>query len=185
VECIKGVVSAALTRVKRNPLALKQARLQASDRGRKDTEPVTQLWERFHTFARQLRQRHNGRATLSIHDEYDVQDIMHALLRLYYDDVRKEEWSPSYAGGASRMDFLLPEAEAVLEVKMTRETLAAKQLGEQLIIDIAKYQKHPQCRTLLCLVYDPQGFIANPRGIENDLNRDDKKMAVRVLITPA
>jgi hypothetical protein len=64
-------------------------------------------------------------------------------------------------------------------------TLAAKQLGEQLIIDIAKYQKHPQCRTLLCFVYDPQGFIANPRGIENDLNRDDEKMSVRVLITPA
>ena len=42
-------------------------------------------------------------------DEYDVQDLFHALLTIYFEDIRKEEWSPSYAGGASRMDFLLPD----------------------------------------------------------------------------
>jgi hypothetical protein len=53
-------------------------------------------------------------------DEYDVQDIFHALLRLFVDDIREEEWTPSYAGGASRMDFLLPELETVVEIKKTR-----------------------------------------------------------------
>lgn len=184
VECVKGVVTAALARVRRTPLALKQAQLAAALEGRRDTEAVTQLWDRFHLFARQLRQRHNDRPTLNIDDEYDVQDALHALLRLQYDDVREEEWTPSYAGGAARMDFLLPAAEAVVEVKMTRPSLTAKKLGEELIVDIAKYRQHPQCRALLCLVYDPQGYIANPRGIENDLNSDEEEMAVRVVITP-
>lgn len=54
---------------------------------------------RFHTVARQLRQRHSNRTTLTISDEYDVQDLFHALLRLFFDDIREEEWTPGYAGG--------------------------------------------------------------------------------------
>ena len=82
------------------------------------------------------------------------------------------------------MDFLLPEIETVVETKMTRPNLSAKQLGEQLIIDIAKYKKHPACRTLFCLVYDPDGRISNPRGVENDLKEDKDQMVVNVMIVP-
>ncbi len=82
------------------------------------------------------------------------------------------------------MDFLLPEIEFVVEIKMTRATLSTKQLGEQLIIDIAKYKKHPASRTLFCVVYDPDGRISNPRGVENDLKEDNDQMATRVLIVP-
>jgi hypothetical protein len=31
-------------------------------------------------------------------DEYDVQDLLYALLRIFFDDVRPEEWTPSFAG---------------------------------------------------------------------------------------
>ena len=82
------------------------------------------------------------------------------------------------------MDFLLPEIETVVEVKMTRPSLSTKQLGEQLIVDIVKYKKHPACRTLVCMVYDPDGRISNPRGVENDLREDQDQMAVRVMIVP-
>jgi hypothetical protein len=97
-------------------------------------------------------------------DEYDVQDLVHALLWLYFGDIRPEECTPSYAGGASRMDFLLPEAEAVVETKMTRPNLSTKQLRNELIIDIATYKEHPKCRALFCLVYDQDKRIKNPRG---------------------
>jgi hypothetical protein len=40
---------------------------------------VEKICERFHIVARQLRSRHEGRPTLSISDEYDVQDLAHAL----------------------------------------------------------------------------------------------------------
>ena len=105
-------------------------------------------------------------------------------MRIPFDDVRPEEWTPSYAGGASRIDFLLPEIEAVVEIKKSRPSLGARELGEQLIVDIAKYKRHPDCRTLFCFVYDPDGRIANPRGIENDLNAKQDELTVRVLIAP-
>ena len=65
------------------------------------------IFTRFHKIARQLQSRYNHRDTLTIDDEYDVQDLLHALLQLYFDDIRAEEWTPSYAGKCARVDFLL------------------------------------------------------------------------------
>jgi hypothetical protein len=108
--------------------------------GRKDADDLFKIIERIHLVIQQMRKRHDGRPTLDVVDEYDLQDVVHALLRLSFDDVREEEWVASYAGSSSRADFLLPELESVLELKMMRATMSTKQLGEQLIVDIAKYK---------------------------------------------
>lgn len=57
-------------------------------------------------------------------------------------------------------------------------------LGAQLLVDIARYAKHPDCRTLVCFVYDPEGRIGNPVGIERDLEDHDGLLKVRVIIAP-
>lgn len=139
---------------------------------------------RFHLVARQLRDRYSDRPTLDIADEYDVQNLLHALLRLFFDDIRTEEWTPSYAGGASRMDFFLKQEKTVIEAKKTRSGLSARELGNQLIEDIARYKAHPDCRTLCCFIYDPDGRISNPHGLEHDLNRTEDGFTVRVIIAP-
>lgn len=41
--------------------------------------------------ANQLTNRYADRPTLEISDEYDVQDLFHALLHLFFDDIREEE----------------------------------------------------------------------------------------------
>ncbi|RQO40413.1 hypothetical protein DBR39_05545 [Chryseobacterium sp. KBW03] len=142
------------------------------------------IFDKFHLVAKQMRQRYDDRPTLDIKDEYDAQDLLHSLLRIYYEDIRTEEWNPSYAGSSTRSDFLLKDQQIVIEIKKTRNTLKAKQLGEQLIIDIAKYKTHPNCKLLYCFVYDPEGYISNPRGMENDLNSSSSEMKVKVKIVP-
>jgi len=142
------------------------------------------LFMRFHFVARALRDRHDSRATLELEDEYDVQDLLHALLHLHFSDIRLEETCPSYAGSTSRQDFLLKNEKIVIEVKKTRKGLDAKKLGEELTLDKAKYRTHPDCKTLLCFVYDPEGRIANPRGIENDLSEESPEFTVKVFIKP-
>lgn len=159
------------------------------DRKHDVTEPSTlasikKICDRFHLIVRQLRSRHEGRQTISVEDEYDVQDLFHALLKLEFDDVRPEEWTPSCAGSASRMDFLLKKEQIVVEVKKTRKGLGVKEIGEQLLTDISRYQAHPECRTLVCFVYDPEARISNPRGIENDLSRQHDSVFVKVFVTP-
>lgn len=145
---------------------------------------LTIVFENFHICVRQLKRRHSERATLEITDEYDVQDLLQALLRLHFTDVRAEEWTPSYAGGSNRMDFLVKEEEIVIEVKMTRAGLKDKELGEQLLIDIAKYKQHSNCKSLYCFVYDPDGHVRNPRGLEKDLEKVDKTINIKVFIRP-
>jgi len=145
---------------------------------------LEKICSRFHLVARQLRTRYNDRETLAIDDEYDTQDLLHALLHVHFDDIRPEEWSPSYAGGGSRVDFLLKEEKIIIEVKKTRSSLKEKHIGEQLIIDSTKYRAHPDCKKLFCFVYDPEGWVANPKGLENDLNKKEKDFEVKVLIVP-
>jgi len=144
---------------------------------------LNRIFSRFHQIAKQLRSRHDDRPTLDVEDEYDVQDLLHAVLRLYFDDIRPEEWTPSYAGGSSRMDFLLKNEKIVIEVKKIRKGLNDKALGEQLIVDIEKYKNHPDCNHLICFVYDPEGKLGNPTGIENDLNSVHNGF-VEVIIKP-
>jgi hypothetical protein len=145
---------------------------------------LVNIFRRFHVVALQLCQRHGNRTSIVIHDEYDVQDLMHALMRLYFDDVRVEEHTPSYAGGASRMDFHLKETRIAIETKMTRHGMTSKQLGDELILDIKRYSGHPDCDVLYCLVYDPQELLKNPRGLEADLSRKHEKLDVKVFIVP-
>ena len=151
------------------------------------TEPfryIEQICRRFHTVVRQLRSRHENRQTLEVTDEYDVQDLMHTLLRLFFDDIRPEEWTPSYAGKSSKMDFLLKNESIVIEVKKTRNGLGAKEIADQLIIDIRRYEEHPSCKALHCFIYDPENRIINPKGLENDLSRKENHLIVRVYVVP-
>jgi hypothetical protein len=145
---------------------------------------IENICSRFHLVARQLRLRYQERESLSVKDEYDVQDLLHAILLLYFEDIRPEEWTPSYAGKSSRMDFLLKRELVVIEAKKTRRGLGAKEVSTQLIEDIERYKSHPDCKSLYCFVYDPDGFIVNPRGVEHDLNRDGNPFPVRVFIRP-
>ena len=64
----------------------------------KPIETLRKFCSKFYSIARKLRNRHNSRETLDVTDEYDVQDLLDALLALDFDDVRPEEWTPSYAG---------------------------------------------------------------------------------------
>lgn len=130
----------------------------------------------------QLRQRHDNRDTLVLKDEYDLQDLIHSLLHLFFDDIRPEEGTPSLAGVNARMDFLLYNEQTVVEIKKTRSGLKNKELKEQLSIDIPHYSRHPDCKTLIGIVYDPERLISNPRGVERDLSMPYNGMALHTFI---
>ncbi len=148
-------------------------------------QTIENICSRFHLIARQLRVRHQNRETLDITDEYDVQDLFHALLHLYFDDIRSEEWTGSYAGKSSRMDFLLQNEQIGIELKKTRKGLANKEVSDQLIIDKERYKKkHPDCRCLVCFVYDPEARITNPIGFENDLKEEGVDFKAIVIVAP-
>lgn len=145
---------------------------------------VVNVGERFVKVQRALRKRHGGREIVEFNDEYDDQYLMKALLALFFEDVRPEDYVPSYAGGNSRVDFLLPQHGLAIELKHTRQGLTDKVLGEQLVIDRDRYVGVSKAKHLIALVFDPNGEIDNPRGLEIDLQRrvGTSELAVTVRI---
>jgi hypothetical protein len=145
---------------------------------------VRHICDRFSVVAKALRDRHEDRETIVLNDEYDVQDLLRALLMLHFDDVRPEEWTPSYAGHASRMDFLLKPEQVVIEAKMTRHNLGQKEITNQLAVDILRYQAHQDCKTLICFVHDPTGKCSHPAALENVLTKNHGDLRVVVIVRP-
>jgi len=144
---------------------------------------LDKIFEKFHASVNQLNKRHDNRATLEIKDEYDVQDYLHSILILLFDDVRDEDPIQKIAGASSRVDFFLPKEGILIETKMASDTLKDKKLGEQISIDLKKYQGKKEIKKLIFFVYDPYYKIKNPIGLETDFS-GDKNLDVRLKIFP-
>lgn len=148
---------------------------------------IDHLLIHFDAVANQLQLRRLGRKKFLIRDEYDVQDLLHALLALFFDDVVNEAWNPSYGFSPSRGDFLLFHNGTIIEVKATH-TMSGnvrKKLEKDLSDDLIKYSANPACKKIYFFVYDPQRKITKPRQFEQGIER--VKMAgieIRAIITP-
>jgi len=140
--------------------------------------------QRFHVVARQLRLRGEYRSTINVEDECDVQDLMHALLRQHFDDIGTDEWTPSYSNGAPRTTYLLDHDRLAIVVKKTRTGLSRKDLADQVRADVERYRNRGRCAHLLCFVYDPEGRIGNPRGLESELCTTSEHFAVDIVVAP-
>ena len=140
--------------------------------------------QRFHVVARQLRLRGEYRSTVNVEDECDVQDLMHALLRQHFDDIGTDEWTPSYSNGAPRTTYLLDHDRLAIVVKKTRTGLSRKDLADQVCADVERYRNRGRCAHLLCFIYDPEGRIGNPRGLESELCTTSEHFAVDVVVAP-
>src|SRR5258708_1669014 len=158
-------------------VALKQAAV-APDAARR----VEAMVRRFPLVVAELNRRRGDRSGWTISDEYDIQDLCRGLFVAWFDDVRPEEWTPSYAGGSSRMDFLLKVEQVVVEVKIVTAAGSARDIRDQLAQDILRYQAHPDCQILVCFVYDPGMRITNPRGFEQDLSVPQGTVGVLVAV---
>jgi hypothetical protein len=151
------------------------------------TDPVGKvvaLCRRFQLFVDRLQARQRKREPYIVADEYDVQDMLHAILKLHFEDVRPEEWTPSYASSSSRVDFLLPRERTIVEAKMTRSGLGQKQVANELIIDITRYSKAALVDNLVCLIYDPDRRCGNPSALENDLAQIQGRLRVAAVVCP-
>ena len=147
-------------------------------------ERTIALCRRFQFFVDCLQKRQRNRPAFDVTDEYDVQDILHGILRLHFDDVRPEEWTPSYAGNSSRVDFYLKRERTIVEAKMTRKGLDQKEIANQLIIDKERYSKMENVNSLVCFVYDPKRLCTNPVALESDLAQTNDSLRVVVVVCP-
>ena len=156
-----------------------------SDFRKEKFNQLLNLLQKFHKIGQELRNRRKDRETLILNDEYDVQDLLNALLHLHFDDIRSEDFSPSNSGANSRIDFVLKKEKIIIEVKMSNDKLGAKQLGEELLIDIGRYKAYPDCSDLVIFIYDKSDHIRNKKGLIEDLQKQStNSFNITVVISP-
>lgn len=146
---------------------------------------LTQVLRRFPAIVRNLGTRQRSRPPLAnIKDEYDVQDLLRGILRGLFDDVRTEEWTPSRAGLTSRIDLMLKREGIFIETKMTRKSLSQRKVTEELITDKELYRSHPDCKMLVCFVYDPDHRLDNPVALEDEVTDLDGPLPTITIVAP-
>jgi hypothetical protein len=144
-------------------------------------EKTERICGEFHSAAKQLRDTHSNSDSFEIENEYSVQSLLHSYLKLEFDDVRAEEYNPSYAGKQPRIDFLIEAHDIMIEVKHARPDHGKEDIREELAIDKDHYRKKDYDQ-LICFIYDPDEVITNPDGFITDLEFEEP--SVTVLISP-
>jgi hypothetical protein len=143
---------------------------------------LEKLLRRLPRTIRQLRYRQGERPPFRVEDERDLEDLLRALLPLYFDDIRPESRTPSYSAG-TRTDFLLCPSGIAVVAKRAPRSDGEKQITRELEEDARYYEKQAACRTLACLVYDPERRIRQPREAERAWSRMSDTLTLRAVIT--
>lgn len=151
--------------------------------GQDAVERIEHLFDRFDIITRQLQKRGRDRTPLTIQDEYDLQYLFHAILRIDFDDIRDETYLKQHAGVSPRIDFLIEEEGIGIETKLASEENTMKKIRRQLAEDKEHYKSDSICNTLLCLIYDPERVLTNPAEIEKDLSEVNENLTTRVTVT--
>ena len=139
---------------------------------------------RFHSVARQLRLRKDYRPTLEVDDDHDLQDLLCALLKVEFDEVATDEWTPPYTGGAPRTTLLVNRDQIAIVAKKTGPGVTTKELADQVAEDSAYYRAQGRCSTVFCFMYDPEGRIGSPKRLETTLLSVSEHCRVEVLVAP-
>ncbi len=145
---------------------------------------LRRLSERFHLVTRQLRLRGEYRDTIHVEDQQDVQDLFHALLCLEFDDIAAEEWGPSQPRESRQVTFFVEQGRVGITLKKTKAGLGQTEIAKELGLVAQQHSSHLTCKLLFCFIYDPEGRIGNPRGLERDLMKSTQPMHLEVVVAP-
>lgn len=145
---------------------------------------VRKVCLRLHSVARQLRLRRDYRPTLEVDDDYDLQDLLCALLKVEFDEVAADEWTPPYTDGAVRTTLLVHRDQIAIVAKKTGPGVTTKELADQVAADSAYYRAQGRCTTIFCFMYDPEGRIGSPKRLETTLTSVSEHCRVEVLVAP-
>ncbi|MHB8252158.1 MAG: PD-(D/E)XK nuclease domain-containing protein [Acidiferrobacter sp.] len=121
-----------------------------------DVDLVERLCKRLPQAARILAIRsRKGKAGYEITDEYDVQDLLHALMRGYLKYSVQEDPLPKVAGAKSgRVDISVDDLGILIEIKYVHGPEDQKRLLEEYSQDLVLYAQWVHLRTLIYLIYN-------------------------------
>lgn len=131
-----------------------------------DVELIVRLCQRLPQTARILANRsRKGKAPFEISDEYDVQDLLHGVIRAYVKYSVQEDPLPKVGGAkSSRADISIEEIGALIEVKYVRGPDDQRRIFEEYSQDLILYTSWPHLKTLVFVIYN-SGDLRDPEAL--------------------
>ncbi len=152
---------------------------------RENVATVLQICNQFHKSYMALQKCNEDGSRFKIEDESNVKELLGIFLSQVIQDIRREEPTKSFGGKSARIDFLLKQEQIGIEVKYATEKRNEKVIGDELKVDIIDYKTNPECKVLICFIYDPENTIKKQAGLKNDLmSLSTNALAVIVVVNP-
>lgn len=148
-------------------------------------EPLLKILENFYIFLESLIERkpHKGGGiqqeqlkALTIKNEYDVQHLLYACIKLCYPTARTEV-NEDTGYGSVRTDIFL-DADHVIEVKCTRDNMNLKKLTEEIEADMVHYS----AGNIYFFLYDKEKIIENPEVFKETYEKKVQGKRIHIII---
>lgn len=138
------------------------------------------LLRRLPRVIQQMRSRHGTRPPFSVEDQYDLEDMVRALLPLHFDSLHLHSHTPRHAPGA-HTDLFLPGPKIALTIKLVRPPVALPTLASQIQEDRARWPRE-DCRLLVAFLHDPEAVLREPSVLEAAWSQGDEQPPLRCII---
>jgi hypothetical protein len=133
-----------------------------------------------------LNRSRKGKQAYEIGDEYDVQDLLHAILRAYLKYSVQEDPLPKVASAKSgKVDISVEEIGVLIEVKFVRTPDDQKRIFEEFSQDLVLYSSWKPLKTLFFLIYN-SGDLRDPEAFEKLSGAKEiggKKFDARIILS--
>jgi len=126
-----------------------------------------------------------GKLSYKIEDEYDVQDLVHAVLRAYLKYSVQEDTMNKVAGTRSgRVDISIEELGLLIEIKFSRRPDDNKVFFDAFSKDLVLYSSWAPLKHLFYIIYN-HNLLKDPEGLEKLSGKKEisgKKFEVKVIL---
>lgn len=127
---------------------------------------ILRLCERLPAAARILANRRKGKKPFTIKDEYDVQDLLHSILRAYLKySVQEEPLAKIGAAQSGRADIAIEELRTIIEVKFARGPSDQQKFVTEYSNDLLLYTKWPHLENFVYMIYNSQD-LKDPEALD-------------------
>jgi REase_DpnII-MboI len=160
---------------------------KASPEPEPDVALVERICRRLPQAAKILAVRsRKGKSPFDIVDEYDVQDLLHGILRAYLKHSVQEDPLPKVAAAkGGRADVSIEALGVLIEVKYVHSPDDQKRIFEEFSQDLVLYAQWSHLRTLIYLIYN-SGDLRDAEAFERLAGQQEvngRRFDVRIVLS--
>ncbi len=139
-----------------------------------DVSLILQLCQRLPHAARIISNRNRkGKASYNISDEYDVQDLLHTIIRCYLKySVQEEPIGIVAAASSSRADIVIEDLGTIIELKYVHGPSDQKRLVDEYAKDLIQYAQWPHLKSFIYVIYN-SADLREPEAFEKLAGRKE------------